>query len=163
MGILDWILLAPILYGIGKGLWGGAVNEWSGLAGIVLGILAARWFKTDLSHWIQEVFDAGATSAQAVAFLLLFVGVMVVVILVGKALTLALKWVWLGWANRAVGGLLGAVKYFLLAAVLTHYADRMLEWLPLVEKTTLSDSFFYGKFCRAGAWITSESARWIRV
>ena len=40
MGILDWILLAPILYGIGKGLWGGAVNEWSGLAGIVLGILA---------------------------------------------------------------------------------------------------------------------------
>jgi membrane protein required for colicin V production len=162
MGILDWILMAPILYGVGKGLWGGAVNEWSGLVGIVLGIFAARWFKSDLADWLQVVFDAGHKGAQAAAFLLLFVGVMVVVILLGKALTVALKWVWMSWANRAVGGFLGAVKYFLLAAVLTHYADSLFQLFPIVEDKTLSDSYLYGKFCRAGAWIASESARWIQ-
>jgi membrane protein required for colicin V production len=162
MGILDWILVAPILYGVGKGLWGGALNEWSGLAGIVLGIFAARGFKSNLADWLQLVFDAGDKSAQAVAFLLIFVGVMVVVVLLGKALTMALKWAWLGWANRAVGGLLGAIKYFLLVAVLVHYTDSLLQWLPLVEDKTLSNSYLYGKFCRMGAWIVSESARWVQ-
>lgn len=161
MGILDWILLAPILYGIGKGLWGGAVNEWSGLAGILLGIAAARLFKGDLAPWIQTVFDSGPRGAQAAAFVVLFVGVMVVVILLGKALTLALKWVWMGWANRALGGLLGAVKYFLLVAVMVHYLDLVVQWIPFIEHKTLSDSYLYAKFCRSGAWIASESARWI--
>jgi uncharacterized membrane protein required for colicin V production len=55
--------MAPILYGVGKGLGGGAVNEWSGLVGIVLGIFAARWFKSDLADWLQVVFDAGPKGA----------------------------------------------------------------------------------------------------
>ncbi len=158
MTILDWILLSPVLFGVVKGIWGGVVNEWSGLVGILLGIWVGREFKGPFEGWVENIFGFGAAASEGVAFALLFLATMVLVILLGKALTLAMKWVWLGWVNRLLGGVFGAVKYALIALVVLHLFVLIQTRVPIVSADVLDASTLYHPSVKASRWLVTSAS-----
>ena len=86
MNVLDIVLIAPVCLGLVFGLFKGLIKELMSLAAIVLGIVGARWFEPQVSPWLREAFDLQAGVAQAVAYLLLFVAIALVLLMVARLL-----------------------------------------------------------------------------
>ena len=132
MNILDIVLVAPVCLGLVFGLFKGLIKELMSLAAIVLGIMGARWFEPQVSPWLRNAFDLQEGMAQAVAYLLLFVSIALVLLMVARLLDKFFSAIALGGLNKLLGGVFGALKWALVASVLLNVFDtfdRRFAWV----------------------------------
>ena len=104
MNVVDISCLALVAFFVGRGVWRGFVNEWSGLLGLALGYWAVQSYADPAAAWLANALELSDQSALLVAKFAVFLAAYLVVVLLGKALTKVLKLVWLGWINRLAGG-----------------------------------------------------------
>ena len=116
MNVADWIILLVLLVSIVQAASSGFFQEAFGLAGLVFGYLMAAWQYRNLaghfaayisSHWLGEI----------VAFLAIFLGVMVLAGVLGKIVRWLVKEAGLSVVDRFLGGTLGLVRGCLLVAI----------------------------------------------
>jgi membrane protein required for colicin V production len=118
MNWVDIIIVIILVIGLGKGLSNGFVRGLFGLAALVLGIMVAAANYEQVTEVLFSRLEVGAQGQAILGFLLVFVVVLILVSVVGRILSKALKLASLGWLDRLAGGILGVVMACLFTGVI---------------------------------------------
>jgi len=113
---LDIIILIFIGVGACVGLFKGFFKEIVGTMGILLAAIAANYVSPYATPHIGDWID-NATLAAIIVWVVVFVLSMFLMARVAYLLNRVMKAIELGWLNRLAGGLFGAIKYILIAAL----------------------------------------------
>lgn len=118
--LLDWLVLGFLalwLIIIIMGFVRGLIRQLGGLAGLVVGFLAASWWSKDLAQMLRESvgrFEYWSVVAFGVLFLLGFIACVMVAWILSRLLARIDMRRW----DRLAGGLFAVVKGFVLGLVL---------------------------------------------
>lgn len=116
MAMADWLILAVLLVSVLSAARSGFFLEVFSLSGAILGLALASWNYQRLLPWIHHWIHSRA-AAEAVSFLLIALGIMLLAGLVGRIFRWSAHSVGLGWVDRVLGALFGAVKGFVLVTI----------------------------------------------
>ena len=117
MNWLDLTLLVFLAAFVAEGLWKGFSRQIVGLVALLAGILLGVWFYGTAGSFLLP-YVSKPSIAKLLGFLMIFVGTQILGSIAGWALAKAMKVSGLGWLDRALGALFGAVKTVLLGVVL---------------------------------------------
>jgi membrane protein required for colicin V production len=113
----DWVVIAVLAVSFFAGLAQGFFRSICGLGGLILGLAVAAWnyhhFAASLSRFIRI-----PAVADAVAFILIAVVVIVVAGFIGHLLAKAFKLIGLGWLDGLAGGVFGIVEGAVVLSIL---------------------------------------------
>lgn len=116
MNFVDWLIIAVLFLSVLSAAKAGLIVEVFSLAGLIFGLLLASWNYQTLTPWVQGWIHSLAM-AEAVSFLIIALGVMILASLAGRFLRWSVKSVGLGWADRIAGAAFGLVKGCALVTV----------------------------------------------
>lgn len=146
MNTTDIVLLIPVLFGFIRGIWTGLIQEIAGIVGIIAGIILGYMFNEPVVHFLNEQLEISIETANIAAFVLLFVGGYVTVLIIAKMVTKGVSMMALGPVNRVLGGLFSATKYLVITLVLLSAFDRINESTNIVAKEKLEASVVYDTY-----------------
>jgi membrane protein required for colicin V production len=137
MNVVDLAILVILLIGVISGLARGFVRGIMGFVGLILGVLIAASNYQRLAPFLS--FIPGARGPRIVSFLILFLVVLLLVGVVARLVSKALKLASLGWLDRLAGGVLGFVAASLVAGILLLIAVMAgYEGSPLLTRSGLA-------------------------
>ena len=116
MTAADWIIALVILLSVLQAASAGFFQEAFGIGGLVFGYLLAAWNYRRLA----DLFSANVSSiwlAEIAAFLMIFIGVMLLAGIAGRIARWAMKEAGLRAVDRVLGGALGLLRGCLVVAV----------------------------------------------
>lgn len=117
MNYLD-IIIAIILFLFGfKGFRKGLIIEVVTLLAFALGIYGAMHFSDFTAEHLQDVMEINPKYLNTIAFVLTFIILVIVVNLIGKAVTNLIKAMNLGFFNKLGGAIFGVAKGVLLCSI----------------------------------------------
>jgi uncharacterized membrane protein required for colicin V production len=138
--VLDWIVLGFLalwLFIVIRGLVKGLIRQLGGLAGLVVGFLAASWWSRDLAELLRNnigPFDYWSV----VAFGVLFLAGFIACVLAAYFLNFLLHRAELARWDRLAGGLFALAKGFVLGLVLVFaFSVFFSSQHPLVQGSRL--------------------------
>ncbi|MEN8247745.1 MAG: CvpA family protein [Bacteroidota bacterium] len=118
MSIIDIVILVPLIIGAIAGFRKGFIMEVVSLLALILAVIGAFHFL----HWgitvLTENFQVSGKFLPFLAFVLIFVGIVIIVNTIGKLFKKIVDMVLLGGLDKIAGGLLGAIKWVFLLSVL---------------------------------------------
>jgi membrane protein required for colicin V production len=159
MSYIDLLILIPIVWGCIRGFMRGLVMELATLTGLILGIIAAFYFASDLGGLLRQYFTFGESAARIISSVLIFTAVMLIAWLVGKAIEKTVELIALGWLNKLLGAVVGIVKGAVVAALLLYvvvYFDKNQKIITPREK---EKSMFYQAVSRVIPSLVSNVSR----
>lgn len=109
MAVVDWVIAAIVILAVIGAAKNGFFVEAFSLGGVVLGLLIASWNFQRLMPSLEQVIHRPAI-AEAVAFLVIALSIMVVAGVVGRILNRTAHTIGLGWLDRLVGAAFGFLK-----------------------------------------------------
>lgn len=118
-----------------RGAMRGFIAEVAGLVGLALGFFLAYSYSTSFSNWLLQYIAPQA--AAAVAFVLLFLGGMILVGILAHVLENILHFSFAGWLNHLAGAAAGLVKGYILAAALAYLVQFLIPHLDFVRNSLL--------------------------
>ena len=143
MNLLDLFILIPIVWATIRGFSKGLIIELATLAGMILGILAASYFASRVSQFLSEYFTIGPSAMKIIAYILIFVVVLLVSWLIGKAITKAVDLVALGWLNKILGAVFGLAKGIIIAALIVMMVVYFDKNEKVITRQAKEKSMFY--------------------
>lgn len=143
MEFLDIIILVLIAVGVIQGLLKGFLKQLAALVGLIAGLLIARALFGAVAEHLVVALGTSITIAQILSFILIWVLVPLLCIMVASVLTKALDFIHLGWLNRLLGGLFGAVKVMLLIGLAIHVLEYLDPKSEIISKTKKETSALY--------------------
>lgn len=147
--MLDFVGLTLIILFFIRGYKKGIIVAVFSIFAIVLGLMIALKLSGWLGAWLLQQGLVQSGWGQLLSYALLFVGVILLVRLVAKALETALSLVALGWINGLIGGL---IYSFLSALVWSSFLwiGNEMHLLSIATKTT---SLTYNYFQPLAPWV----------
>ena len=112
-------ILVSIIFGfcLIRGIFRGLVKELSSIIGVITGYYAAYSYYPHvakfLSKWVSVV-----DYSRLIGFLIIFIGVFLIISILGVIIKYLMSIAFLGWADRISGGIFGLIKGLLIASVL---------------------------------------------
>lgn len=143
MNTLDIILLVPVGIGVVVGVYRGLVKELSSLAAIFLAIMVAKIFSPIVSQLLIEFLHFSSTLASLFAYLILFVGTILIMRMFSTILEKVFEKLALGGLNKLLGGVFGGLKIALLISVLLNLNVLLNKYIPLLKKDSIEQSIVY--------------------
>ncbi|WP_291528158.1 CvpA family protein [Bacteroides sp. UBA939] len=143
MTILDIIILAVIGVGAVVGFIKGFIKQLAAILGLIVGLLAAKALYVSVAEKVFSKITDSMTFAQILAFVAIWVMVPLLFLLAAALLTKAIEAVSLGWLNRLLGAVLGALKFLLLLSLLVYVLEFIDSDNTLVDKTKKEESVLY--------------------
>jgi membrane protein required for colicin V production len=143
MNTFDIILALLLAYGLIKGLFKGFFVEVASLLGLILGVYGALLFSDLVAALLEPYVDLEENYLAMIAFVITFIGIVVLIALSGKLLTKLASLVMLGWLNRLLGGVFGLLKVALIAGVLLVAFEGLNQKWEWVEEDHLEESLLY--------------------
>ena len=137
--ILGIILIVSAINGFSKGF----VEELAGLVALVLGIWAAIHFSDLVGEFLTTSFNMTFKHLHIVAFIVTFIGVVILVHIIGSIVNKMVKAIKLGFLNRLAGLAFGAVKGALILSVLLVVFDKIDKDVHIVSAETKAESKLY--------------------
>lgn len=163
MNWLDAIILLPLLIGLVRGLMRGLVTEFIAILAVILGCVGAKIFGTQFAAWIMQQFTWPETVCNVVAYVLLFLGIAIVLNLFGRLFTRLLKAIHLGFVNRLLGGVFGALKWSIIVLSLVYITDQLDEQFHFIKEDIKKSSITYNPSVQSAhaclSFIRSESGK----
>ena len=142
MNYLD-IVIAIILFLFGyKGFKKGLVIEVVTLLAFGIGIYGAMHFSDFTAERLQEVMEINPRYLNTVAFVLTFVLLVILVNLIGKAVTKIIKEMNLSFWNKLGGGVFGMATGLLLCSTVLLVLNN-LQWTGLIKEEVRKESRLY--------------------
>lgn len=139
----DWAILGVLVVSVVAAFVHGFLVEVFALAGLVVGVIAAGQFYDQLTPWVGQ-FIHDRFAAQAAAFLLIALGIMLLAAIIARLLRWILRRVGLGWADRLAGGAFGLVKGYVLVALGVAAIAAFFPQLGWLERSQLVPYFMPG-------------------
>ena len=143
MNSLDYILLIPLLYGLYRGFTKGLIIELASLLALTLGIYGALHFSSFTFEFLSDYVEIKTVYLQLASYGLTFLIIVMVISLTGKALTILIKLVALGFINRMMGAIFGSIKVLLILSVFILFFDRFNKQFGMVKDEVLDASLLY--------------------
>lgn len=116
MALIDWLIVIVLLVSVLTAAKNGFFLELFSLAGLILGLVLASWNYQRLLPWIAHLIHS-RPAAEALSFLLIALGVMLLAGLLGRMIRWSVHSIGLGWADRFLGALFGIIKGFVLVTI----------------------------------------------
>jgi len=113
----DLVIIGLFILLVGRGLWVGFLEQVIVLLALFLGFIIAGQYHDRLFPFLKDV-SANPKVIFLTAYVLLFIGVYICFVLLGKGLGLVIKITIAGWFDKLLGGLLGFAKAAILAILL---------------------------------------------
>ena len=161
MTAFDYAVLAVIAASVLLGLWRGLVSEILALAAWVVAFLAARAAGSEVAGWLAGwIAEAGVRLAAA--YVLVFVGVLLVFAIARMLVSLMLKAAGLGLLDRVLGAAFGVLRGILAVWMAVLVAGmtplpRADWWRDAVLAPPLETAVIAAK-----PWLPAEAAKRIR-
>jgi membrane protein required for colicin V production len=151
MNYIDIILLIPLIWMGYRGFRHGFVIELASLVGFVAGIYAAIQYSESIGHFLVSFFDAESKYLPVIAFIIVFIVVVVFVYLLGKILENFINMIALGFLNKIAGGIFGVLKAALFISfiilIFTHLS------IDLLSEEKKEKSVLYSKMSKLAPYI----------
>jgi membrane protein required for colicin V production len=125
MNKLDMMILAVLGLTTACGLWKGMIRQIVILAGVICGYIISSKLYAPVARILPKNIEPG--TAKIISFIIIFITCIIAASVLGVLIDRILKIAGLGWANRLAGGLLGAMKGFIVVAII---AVALLAFLP---------------------------------
>jgi membrane protein required for colicin V production len=113
----DWLLLVIVFLSVVMAFRRGIIKVLFSLAGLIAGIILASWNYTQLAATLHRWITSN-TAAQAIAFLAIFVTVMILFTLAARLVRKTVRAVGLGIVDRLLGAAFGFLRGILLGAAI---------------------------------------------
>lgn len=113
----DYVVLGILGVSILLSLMRGFIREFLGLASWIVAALAAKSFAVDVARLLPESIPNEGVRLVA-AFVIVFLGILLIASLLAIALGELFKKVGLGWLDRGLGGVFGCARGLLIVGVL---------------------------------------------
>lgn len=142
MNYLDIIIaIVLLLFGI-KGLRKGLIIEVVTLLAFGVGIDGAMHFSDFTAVRLQEVMEINPNYLNTIAFVLTFIILVVLVNIIGRLVSKAIKSLNLGFFDKLGGFLFGVAKGVLLCSTLVLVLNN-LQWTGIIKEEVRQQSFLY--------------------
>jgi membrane protein required for colicin V production len=140
MALIDWAIVVILIVSVLGAAKHGFFVEAFSLAGVVLGLLLASWNYQKALPWIEGwVHSPGV--AEAIAFVVIAVGVMVLAGLAGRLIRWSVHSIGLGWADRFIGAVFGLLKGCILVTLGIMAIAAFLPRATWLERSKLAPYF----------------------
>jgi membrane protein required for colicin V production len=100
-----------------RGIFRGLVKELSSIIGVMAGYYAAYSYYPHVAKFLSQWIPVVAYS-KLIGFLVIFVGIFLIISILGVIIKYLMSISFLGWADRISGGVFGLIKALLIASVL---------------------------------------------
>ena len=142
MNYLD-IIIAIILLVFGfKGLRKGLIIEVVTLLAFGVGIYGAMHFSDFTAGHLQDFMEINPKYLNTIAFVLTFIILVVVVNLIGRLISKAIKSLNLGFFDKLGGFVFGVLKGVLLCSTFVLVLNN-LQWTGIIKEEVRQKSFLY--------------------
>ncbi|HAJ99277.1 MAG TPA: hypothetical protein DCM62_04560 [Bacteroidales bacterium] len=142
MNLIDIFILLCVIFGAYKGFKRGFLVEVAILIGLVFGIFLAAIGTDVLARILSGLVNWNLVLLRIIAFLTIFVIVMVIIIFVAKIIGHALKAVHLNLVNRIAGVVAGAAKMGLILSVLMIFVNSLNPTITILTDQAREGSLF---------------------
>jgi len=115
--LLDWLLLAILVYSIAVSWFKGFVREVLGLITVLVGVLLAAWFYRGVGRLFKDVVRT-ENIALFFGFSLIFVMTLLAGFVVIWLVTKFMKFAKLQWADRLLGAAFGFIRGWVISAAI---------------------------------------------
>lgn len=140
MALIDWLILIVVLVSVLSAAKKGFFLEVFSLAGALLGLVLASWNYQRLLPWITRWIHS-PPAAEAVSFLLIALGVMLIAGLLGRVIRWSVHSIGFGWADRLFGAIFGFVKGFVLVTIAVLVVAAFFPQAPWFRNSRLVPCF----------------------
>ncbi len=137
---IDWVIIGIFVISFVTAALNGFFVEVFSIVGLVAGLVVAGLYYMRVVPWMFRLVHS-MPAAEAASFLLIVVGVLIVAGIVGRTIRFLLRKVGLGWADRLLGLVFGAVKGCFLATALAMTVTAFFSGRPWVEHSQLLPYF----------------------
>lgn len=149
MAIIDIILLVCFIPAIVQGLTKGFIKQVAGIVAIVAGAWAAYSFSNLLSEWMASAITVSNPKVlTVVSYIVIALIVILILAILGEAITKALQAISLGPANRLLGLIFSIMKTALLLGLIILLFEYLNGFLHLADKDTLQNTVLYDSLKR---------------
>jgi len=156
VNIADWIILLVLLLSVVQAASTGFFQEAFGIAGLVFGYLIAAWgYRRLADHFAPYI--SSRWLGEIVAFLAIFLGVMIVAGVLGRIVRWIVKEAGLNSVDRFLGGALGLVKGCLLVAIVLVSMTAFTPTSRWLQGSNLAPYFLV--VGRAAIWVAPSELR----
>ena len=150
---IDLILGCALAYGAIQGFRKGLLVELASMAALVLGL----WGAFLLADWAKEILQNHVTlnpaMLTAASYLVVFVGIVLSISILAKALTKIISLAALGLVNRLLGSAFGMLKMGLILSALLIIVHRINFLITFIEPEWLASSYLYEPVRDLGSFI----------
>ena len=133
---LDIVILVAVAIATFIGLRIGIIKAALSLAGIIVGVVLAGRFYTSLAE--RLTFIPQENIAQAAAFAIILIGVMIIAAIIAFLLKWAASVVMLGWVNHLGGAVFGLVLGAILCGALLTIWVNFLGMPEIIKESNLA-------------------------
>jgi membrane protein required for colicin V production len=152
----DWIILIVVAASAAEATRSGFFQEAFHLAGLVVGYLLAAWKYHFLAESLASYLKS-SRAAEIVAFLAIFVGVLIVAGIAGRIARWAMKESGLSILDRIFGAVIGMLKGGLVVAVVLMSMTAFTPTSKWLENSQLAPYFLV--LGRAAIWVAPAELR----
>jgi membrane protein required for colicin V production len=160
MAIIDMFILGLAAWGVFKGLRKGFVFMLLSLIGFIAGFWIASRFSVFLIPLLENYLRWNPHELQWLAYIILFVAVMILSRLVSYLLEKFMKATGLNWLNRLAGGFLNAVKYLFIAGLILTGADEIQKKFSIFPPAIFDNSTIYTPLVENTRKIIHAAGNW---
>lgn len=142
MSSVDIIILLILVWGGFRGWRSGLIKEVFSSLGIVVGLVVAILFYSQLGEYFTPALGSGSVASfvsSVLAFIIIWVVVPIVLGVVANVLTRTVKGLHAGVPNRLLGLLVGVLKYF----VLISFVFSAMAYVGIISEEKKDASVFY--------------------
>jgi membrane protein required for colicin V production len=156
VNLADVIIVVVLLVSVIQAISSGFFQEAFGIAGLVFGYLIAAWQYRHLARHFA-VYISSEWLADMVAFLAVFLGVMVLAGVLGRIVRWIVKEAGLSGVDRFLGALLGLVRGCLLVAIVLVSMTAFTPTSRWLQGSALAPYFLV--VGRAAIWLAPAELR----
>lgn len=138
--IIDLGFLVVMIFAIFKGLRKGFILGIFSLLAFIIGLAAALKLSATVATYLQKDVITASRWLPVVAFLLVFIVVILLVGLGARIVKKVIDFAMLGWLDRLGGMVLYVIIYTIIFSVILFFAEKSL----LLKKEVIANSTVYG-------------------
>ena len=143
MNYLDIIIAIPLLWGAFNGFRKGLIIEVASLIALIAGVYGAIEFSFFIADVLVQYVDWSPRVMQMASFCLTFLGIVIMVHLIARAIQKIAKLAALGTLNRVLGIVFGMLKYLVIVAILIYLANSVNNKYRFIDQETMEKSLLY--------------------
>ncbi|MCL6267394.1 CvpA family protein [Flagellimonas myxillae] len=155
MNFLDIVIGGLLAWSLYKGLKNGLFVEIASLVALIAGIYGSIHFSYLTADYLSENMGWDGQYLKVSAFLITFIGIVVLIHFAGKFLTKIADFAMLGLLNKIAGAIFGMLKTAIVIGALLIFFERLTSSFNFINEDTKKESLFYTPVKEIGALVFS--------